>query len=110
MEDIHFIREAKQIRMLAESLRKIIEPDKNKTKLPSELNQEIENIDHLNNTMGKFLEVISSRKTSSREFLLQINHELRTPLVPILGYTEMLLDSKYGSVSVEQRKRLDNKL
>jgi len=110
MEDIHFIREAKQIRMLAESLRKIIEPDKNKTKLPSELNQEIENIDHLNNTMGKFLEVISSRKTSSREFLLQINHELRTPLVPILGCTEMLLDSKYGSVSVEQRKRLDNKL
>lgn len=108
MEDIHLIREAQQIKLLAESLTKIIESKNNKTKLPSELNQEIENIDNLNNTMRNFLEVVSSKKKrASREFLLKINHELRTPLVPILAYSEMLLDPKYGPVSAEQRKRLE---
>ena len=107
MEDIHLIREAQQIKLLAESLTKVIKSKNNKTNPPSELNQEIENIDILNNTMRNFLEVVSSKKRASREFLLKINHELRTPLVPILAYSEMLLDSKYGPVSDEQRKRLE---
>jgi hypothetical protein len=107
MEDIHLIREAQQIKLLAESIAKIIESDNDKTKSPHELNQEIEGIDQLNSTVRNFLEVVSARKTISREFLTKIHHELRTPLVPILAYTDMLLDSKYGSISDEQRKRLE---
>jgi signal transduction histidine kinase len=107
MEDTHLIREAQQIKLFADRIAKIIESDNNKTKPQDELNQEIENIDQLNNTARNFLEVFSSRKTITSEFLTKIHHELRTPLVPILAYTDMLLDSKYGSISDEQRKRLE---
>jgi len=107
MEDIHLIREAKQIKLLADRIAKIIESDNDKIKPQHELNQEIENIDQLNNTMRNFLEVVSSRKINPSEFLTKIHHELRTPLMPILAYTDMLLDSKYGSISDEQRKRLE---
>jgi signal transduction histidine kinase len=102
----HLIREAQQIKMLADRTAKIIESDNNKTKPRHELNQEIENIDHLNNTVKNFLEEVSSRKIINREFLTKIHHDLRTPLVPILAYTDMLLDSKHDPISDEQKKRL----
>lgn len=107
MDDPHIIREVQQIKLLADKITKIIESDSNKTKPPSDLNQQIENIDQLNSTVRNFLEVVSSRKTVTSEFLTKIHHELRTPLVPILAYTDLLLDSKYGSISNEQRKRLE---
>lgn len=38
-----------------------------------------------------------------------INHELRTPLIPIKGYTEMLMKSdKIGSITNNQRKDLQS--
>jgi signal transduction histidine kinase len=107
MEDIHLIREAQQIKLLANKMAEVIEFDNSKTKPQHELNQEIENIDQLNNTVRNFLEEVSSRKTITSEFLTKIHHEIRTPLVPILAYTNMLLDSKFGQISDEQRKRLD---
>jgi len=33
-----------------------------------------------------------------REFLSMVSHELRSPLVPIVGYTEMLLSGDYGEL------------
>ena len=107
MEDTHLIREAQQIKLLADSIVRFNYFNYDKTKPQDELNQEIENIDQLNNTVRNFLKDVSSRKTITSEFLTKIHHELRTPLVPILTYTDMLLDSKYGSISDEQRKRLE---
>ncbi len=105
MKDTHLIREAQQIKLLADRIAKVIESDNDK--LQDKLNQKIENIDQLNNTVRNFLEVVSSKKTITSEFLTKIHHELRSPLVPILAYADMLLDSKYGSISDEQRKRLE---
>lgn len=107
MDDIHLIHESQQIKLLADGITKIIESEDNTIKPMPELNQEIENIDQLNGVMKNFLKKVSSRKTTTDDFLTKINHDLRTPLVPILTYTDMLLDSKYGSISDEQRKRLE---
>lgn len=107
MNDIHLIREAQQIKLLSESIVKIIESSNDKTKSQHELNHEIGEIDHLNNITKNFLEVVFIDKTINHEFLTKINHELRIPLTSALTYTEMLLDSKYGPISNEQRKRLE---
>ena len=40
------------------------------------------------------------------EFLTMITHELKTPLVPIKGYVDILLSEKFGSLNEKQKDRL----
>jgi signal transduction histidine kinase len=47
------------------------------------------------------LEVVSRHKS---EFLASMSHELRTPLNSIIGFSEVLLDPTFGSVSQEERR------
>jgi PAS domain S-box-containing protein len=41
------------------------------------------------------------------EFLAMITHELKTPLVPIKGYIDILLSEKFGPLNEEQQEKLD---
>jgi signal transduction histidine kinase len=56
------------------------------------------------NQMQKFInEIISQQKEKELDDSLQIlPKELKTPLVPILGYCEMLLNPKFGQLSSDQ--------
>lgn len=40
------------------------------------------------------------------EFLAMISHELKTPLVPIIGYCDILFTEKLGALNDAQKKRL----
>lgn len=40
------------------------------------------------------------------EFLAMITHELKTPLVPIQGYSELLLDGTLGEMTEEQKEKI----
>ena len=42
-----------------------------------------------------------------REIRNLIHHELKTPLVPILGYCEMLLNPKFGQLSADQNEAIN---
>jgi signal transduction histidine kinase len=44
---------------------------------------------------------------SKDEFLAMITHELKTPLVPIQGYSDILLSGHLGNLTKEQRERLE---
>ena len=50
------------------------------------------------------LQKLSSLKD---DFLTMITHELKTPLVPIRGYSDILMSELIGPVNEEQRKRLE---
>lgn len=40
------------------------------------------------------------------DFLTMITHELKTPLVPIIGYLDIIMSEKFGQLNEEQKKRL----
>ncbi|MDE1727395.1 MAG: PAS domain-containing sensor histidine kinase [Thaumarchaeota archaeon] len=44
---------------------------------------------------------------SKEEFLAMITHELKTPLVPIQGYVDILLIEKFGPLTNDQKHRLE---
>ncbi|MGY5147803.1 MAG: ATP-binding protein [Candidatus Nitrosopumilus sp. bin_7KS] len=44
--------------------------------------------------------------TMKKDFSAMVTHELKTPLVPILGYVDLLLSKKYGELNENQRERL----
>jgi len=41
------------------------------------------------------------------EFLAMITHELKTPLVPIKGYADILLSGFHGTLSIAQKERIE---
>ena len=44
------------------------------------------------------------------EFLANMSHELRTPLNHIIGFTEMVVDNRFGNLNTRQQKYLNNVL
>ncbi|PIN74263.1 hypothetical protein COV20_01450 [Candidatus Woesearchaeota archaeon CG10_big_fil_rev_8_21_14_0_10_45_16] len=39
-------------------------------------------------------------------FLSQVSHEIKTPIVPIMGYVEMISSGEYGKISKKQKEKL----
>ena len=54
----------------------------------------------------KQYEELKKLDLAKSEFMYMTSHELKTPLVPIKSYTDMLLSGKFGSIKEEQRKAL----
>lgn len=103
--DDHFIRELQQITLLQKKLDSILDdniPNEQKTV------HVIDHIESVNSFATKFVNNVSSGKVKiTKDFLTTLNHELKTPLVPIRTYSEMLLQGKFGKLNPEQKKRLE---
>jgi hypothetical protein len=101
----HFIRELKQINLLQKRLDSVLDDD-----IPTEqkTTQIIDHIESVNSFAMEFTDNVSSRKIKlTKDFLTTLNHELKTPLVPIRAYSEMLLQGRFGKLNQEQKKRLE---
>ncbi len=57
--------------------------------------------------LEKAYEELTSLDRMKSEFLSNVSHELKTPLVSIRGYSELMYDGKLGSVSQTQNKALE---
>lgn len=68
-------------------------------KIEEEKNRLIVELQNIN----KELDRLNKMKS---EFISVVSHELRTPLTAIKGYTELLLNNKYGNISNNQGKVL----
>lgn len=56
--------------------------------------------------LEKTTEQLQKSENLKNIFLANVSHELKMPLVPIKGYTEMMLNGKLGDINVIQRKGL----
>lgn len=103
--DEHFLRELQQIQLIQKKLIQKLENPQN-VDSPDHIHGIMDDLDHLSNFTTSVTKILSTKKTIERELLTKLNHELRTPLVPIHGYTDMLLAGKFGKLSDDQTNRL----
>jgi PAS domain S-box-containing protein len=61
-----------------------------------------------NEQLGRALDAARSATDAKSRFLASVSHELRTPLNSIIGFSEMLHDSRIGPVTDEQREILSD--
>ncbi len=63
-----------------------------------------------NTKLENAMKSIQNSERMKNIFLANISHELKIPLVPIKGYTELMLDGKMGNIAVMQRRALKTTL
>ncbi|KFM18820.1 two-component system OmpR family phosphate regulon sensor histidine kinase PhoR protein [Marine Group I thaumarchaeote SCGC AAA799-P11] len=56
----------------------------------------------------RILKIIRKQDVLSQEILDSLSHELRTPIVTIKAYTDMLIDGKFGDLKPTQKEKLRN--
>ena len=61
----------------------------------------------LNESLKSKTEKLSEINQSKSEFIAMITHELKTPLVPIQGYVDLLLREHLGKLTEKQKERLE---
>ena len=100
----HYLHELQQIQLIQKKLTQKLETAQNFDKTDT-AKEAVDNLDNISNFATSLTKTLSTKKIE-RELLTKLNHELRTPLVAIHTYTDMLLSEKFGKLSDEQTKRL----
>ena len=90
---------------------KVVNQDlkQDKTKLETlsgELQSKNEHLEYLTQELNRKAEQLQSMDTAKEEFSAMITHELKTPLVPIVGYTELLGDGTLGEINPVQKEKI----
>ena len=66
----------------------------------------VESFNIMSNTIKEKEEEAKKTDIAKDEFLAMITHELKTPLVPIQGYSDLLLSENLGPLTDKQKDRL----
>jgi signal transduction histidine kinase len=72
-----------------------------------EVGQLVSNFNKMSNTIREKEEEAKKIDIAKDEFLAMITHELKTPLVPIQGYSDILLSEHLGKLNDAQKERVD---
>lgn len=71
-----------------------------------EIGQLVENFNMMSRTIKEKEEEAKKTDIAKDEFLAMITHELKTPLVPIQGYSDILLNEHLGKLTDKQKERI----
>jgi len=71
-----------------------------------EVGQLVSNFNIMSNTIKEKEEEAKKTDVAKDEFLAMITHELKTPLVPIQGYSDILLSEHLGKLTDKQKERI----
>ena len=71
-----------------------------------EVGQLVDNFNIMSNTIKEKEELAKKTDIAKDEFLAMITHELKTPLVPIQGYSDILLGEHLGKLTDKQKERI----
>ena len=71
-----------------------------------EVGQLVSNFNIMSDTIKEKEEEARKTDIAKDEFLAMITHELKTPLVPIQGYADILLSEHLGKLTAKQKERI----
>jgi len=71
-----------------------------------EIGELVDSFNIMSDTIKEKEEQAKKTDIAKDEFLAMITHELKTPLVPIQGYSDILLNEHLGKLNPEQKNRL----
>ena len=71
-----------------------------------EVGQLVSNFNIMSDTIKEKEEEAKKNDIAKDEFLAMITHELKTPLVPIQGYSDILLSEHLGKLTTKQKERI----
>ncbi len=71
-----------------------------------EVGQLVDNFNIMSRTIKEKEEEAKKTDVAKDEFLAMITHELKTPLVPIQGYADILLNEHLGKLTDKQKERI----
>ena len=71
-----------------------------------EVGELVTNFNTMSNTIKEKEEEGKKNEIAKDEFLAMITHELKTPLVPIQGYADILLSEHLGKLTSKQKERI----
>jgi len=71
-----------------------------------EVGEIVESFNIMSDTIKQKTEEVRKTGKAKDEFIAMISHELKTPLVPIQGYADILLSEHLGKINPEQKERL----
>ena len=71
-----------------------------------EIGELVTSFNIMSDTIKEKEEQAKKHQIAKDEFLAMITHELKTPLVPIQGYSDILLNEHLGKLNQEQKDRL----
>ncbi len=71
-----------------------------------EVGQLVDSFNIMSNTIKEKEEEAKKTDIAKDEFLAMITHELKTPLVPIQGYSDILLSEHLGKLTDKQKERI----
>ncbi len=72
-----------------------------------EVGELVDNFNIMSNTIKEKDEDAKKNDIAKDEFLAMITHELKTPLVPIKGYSDILLGEHLGKLTDKQKERIE---
>jgi len=75
-------------------------------KSEDEVGSLVKSFNLMSSAMKEKIEQSKEIEKAKDEFLAMITHELKTPLVPIQGYSELLLDGTLGQLTEEQKEKI----
>ncbi|WP_177165261.1 sensor histidine kinase [Methanococcoides vulcani] len=95
--------DVRQLTLLMEGMWRIIQRKQSEEALQKYANE----LSKVNKELEKANEELKSLDVMKNEFLSNISHELKTPLVSIKGYGELVFDGTLGSLNEQQRKAVN---